>query len=446
MFGLRGRGARRHSSRQSIRRFEALEQRIALSGTPPTVTNVTVSSTQWSSEYVSYLNDNSLGTDGFSIPVGSTSQTTALPWNNIDQIRITFNEDVHVQAADMALTGVNATSYTFSNFFYDPDSKAATWTLAAPLPKDRLLIDLDGDGINPVIDLDNNALDGEWVNNSDTFQSIGDSTADGDFEFLLNVLPGEVNATTQVTTIDYLTVNLQNGKSTTSTGYNFKCDVDGSGLIDSADSQFVSSKLSSSLPTGSPAGVSNDAPSATPISPVNITNVAVDHVISLWDNFDDNESGATGLTYSIAGNTAASLFDDVTINSSTGELTLNAKSSVSGVATVTVSATDSSGISTRSSLSIDVGGYNQPPTISVVTPEDLGNDLWRISGTVSDDQDPTGLIIQLYGLVDSRAVVYPDGTFSVVIDFQEDPEGNESMRVADALGGWSNIPWVYIGV
>lgn len=440
MFVRRGRGAR--VERKTARYFECLEDRLALSATP-TVAGIAVSSTQWSPAFIAKLGGD---ISGYSIPVGSSAQTAALSWSNIDQIKIKFSEDVIVQVTDLSLSGKNVTNYEFASFFYDPGSKIATWTLAAPLAKDRLLIDLDGDGIDPIKDLDGNVLDGNWINNSDTFASAGDGFAGGDFEFLLNVLPGEVNSTSQVTNLDYMYVNNQVGLDTNSASYNPKYDIDGSGVIDASDRSFVQAKFGDALPTGNPAGVSNDAPTASPFGSVTISNAAVDEVISLWSKFGDAENGATGLTYSIGGNTAASLFDSVSINSSTGQLVLNAKANASGISKITVVATDAGGIATRSTFTVGVGISNQAPHLAVELPEYLENDTWLIRGYVTDDQDVTGLIVVFFGAVDARAAVYPDGSFQVVLHNVDEFYADEWAATFDLLGTPSNNVYTPIGM
>jgi hypothetical protein len=392
------------------------------------------------------LESNSLGDGGYRIPVGSSAQTATLPWSNLDQIKIEFSEDVNVQAADLSLTGKNTTSYAFSGFFYDPQTRIATWTLAAPLAKDRLLIDLDANGIDPIADLQSNVLDGEWANNVSTYTSgNGNGSAGGDFEFLLNVLPAEVNSSAQVTNFDYVLTRSQEGKSTTSPGYNFKYDVNGSGLIDSSDWQFVLGKVGNVLPTGSPAGVSNDAPTTRRFDRVSVTNAAMDVAISLWNGFADNENGASGLSYSIRSNSAPSLFDSVSINHATGELIVNAASGASGRAKITVSATDAGGISTDSSISVDVDYVNQPPIILYPLAEALPAHTWLISGVVSDDDDVTDLIVEFYGVFETRAAVYPDGRFEFAIILDDDPYGWEFAVTHDLQGLESNTVSVIIG-
>src|SRR3990172_10213621 len=100
--------------------FESLERRELLTVVPPTVVGVEVASTSWDTDFVDYLQSAGLGTDGYKIPVGSTAQAKTLSWLNIDQINITFSEDVDIDAADLSLSGKNTTSYVFSDFHYDP--------------------------------------------------------------------------------------------------------------------------------------------------------------------------------------------------------------------------------------------------------------------------------------------------------------------------------------
>ena len=310
--------------------FEALERRDMLSGTPPTVTNVEVASTAWSTAFVGYLQTAGLGTNGYSIPRGSTAQSATLTWDNINQIMLTFSKDVRADAADLSISGINTTAYGISNFRYDPQTHVATWTLNAAIDKDRLRLDLDANGSDPVRDLDQNILDGEWTNNVST--ASGNGTAGGDFEFNFNVLPSDVNNTSNITAIDYTYVRQLDGKSTSSSGYVAKRDIDGSGLIDSTDWQEAWDRGGQVLPSGSPAGTNNDAPTTSGFAVVEISDDAVDVAICLPSHFDDVEDGGSGLTYSIVSNSSSSLFDTAAINPSTKDLVLNAANGSSGLA------------------------------------------------------------------------------------------------------------------
>src|SRR3954462_1612712 len=278
-------------------RFERLERREMLSGTPPTVTKIEVGSTSWSSAFVQYLHTSNLGTNGYAIPVGSSAQSATITWDNVDEIFIKFSKDVNVDAADLSLSGVNQTTYGFSQFHYDPQTQTARWTLTTPINKDRLRLDLDATGANAVRDLGGNILDGEWTNNASTLS--GNGTAGGDFEFNFNVLPTDVNNSGNVTSLDYTSIRQLDGKSTTTTGYVAKRDINGDGVINSTDWQEALDRALQALPAGSPAGTNDDAPSASGFALLSISDSNVDHAISLLSGFNDTETGANGLTYSI---------------------------------------------------------------------------------------------------------------------------------------------------
>lgn len=66
---------------------------------PPTVVDVSVSSTEWTPAFLD-ATDPSFGV-GFSVPVGNGDQLKPLAWVNIDQIHLRFNQDVRILAGDM---------------------------------------------------------------------------------------------------------------------------------------------------------------------------------------------------------------------------------------------------------------------------------------------------------------------------------------------------------
>src|SRR5688572_9680317 len=124
-------GRRRGEARRF--RFEQLERREVLSAVPPTVVDVEVASSQWSSDFISFLQENGLGGQGYSIPVGSASQSCSLTWTGIDKIIIEFSQDVYVDAEDLSLSGINTTAFAFSDFEYHPEARVSIWTLATPI-------------------------------------------------------------------------------------------------------------------------------------------------------------------------------------------------------------------------------------------------------------------------------------------------------------------------
>ncbi len=209
-------------------RVESLENRYMLSH--PAVAAVNVAGTNWASSFVSYLQSSGKGVGGYAIPVGSSAQLQTLPWTNVNQIRITFSEDVVVAAADLSVSGVNQTAYAFSGFSYDPSTFTATWTLAAPFAKDKLMLDLDANGLAPVRSVSTgDVLDGAWTDCQSTYPS-GNGQGGTDFKFRFNVLPGDTNGNNSVSSTDTTLVLQKLGKSAGQTGYDIRCDVDGNGV------------------------------------------------------------------------------------------------------------------------------------------------------------------------------------------------------------------------
>lgn len=425
--------------------FECLERRDMLSGVPPTVVNVEVASTSWSEAFISSLQSTGAGTHGYAIPKGSSAQAATLTWDNLDQIVLTFSEDVQIDSADLSLSGVNTTAYAFSNFHYDPQAHVATWTLNTVMNKDRLRLDLDANGLSPVRDLDENVLDGEWTNNTSTVS--GNGTAGGDFQFNFNVLPTDVNNTGNITNYDYIYIRQLEGKSTTSSGYIAKRDIDGSGLIDSNDWQKALDRAFEALPSGSPAGTNNDAPTTSGFSLIQISDPAIDVAVGLTSGFDDVESGASGLTYSIVSNSGSSLLDSASINSSTKELVLNAANSVSGRATIIVRASDPSGLFVDTPITIDIARDNAAPVLSNFVIFNAGAHTWIFEGDVSDaDDDVSNFIVQFYGVYATRSAVDENGHFEFAIIYDGEDWGWENAITYDPHGLESNVRFDDLGI
>ena len=437
--------AARSNTGRSFRRnfrgpnFEVLERRDMLSGTP-TVTKIEVGSTAWSEAFVQSLNPSNPNAYGYAIPVGRSAQSATLTWDNIDQITITFSEDVVVDSQDLSLSGVNTAVSHFAEFHYDPIAHAATWTLNTPLDKDRFRLDLDANGADPVRDLVGNVLDGEWANNSSTIS--GNGTAGGDFEFNFNLLPTDVNNTTNITSYDYVYIRQLDGKTTSSTGYIGKRDIDGNGVIDSIDWQKALDRVLQVLPTGSAAGTSNDAPTSSGFDLLEIDDDAVDVAISLLTGFADNESGSSGMTYSIISNSNSALFDSASIDSSTNELVFNAADSVSGRASIVVRATDAGGLSVDTTITVDVNYENQAPEIHNFWIGSVGFGIFLVSGDVTDaDDDVSNCIVDFWNVFQIRSAVDENGHFEFAVEIPSGTWGIEYARTRDAHGLESDIHW-----
>ena len=105
-----------------------------------------------------------------------------VPWDNIDQIKITFDQGVNVWESDLSLSGVNTTAYTFSDFNWDGNTNSATWTLSSALAKDKIFLDLDADGLHSIKNIYGDELDGD-----------ADGYGGDDYELRFDVLPGDAD-------------------------------------------------------------------------------------------------------------------------------------------------------------------------------------------------------------------------------------------------------------
>jgi hypothetical protein len=407
----RGDSARRLS-------VEVLERRELLSAVPPTVVDVEVASSQWSSAFVEFLQSQSLGQQGYSIPVGTPLQSCSLTWTGIDQIIIQFSEDVRVDAEDLSLSGINTTAYEFSDFRYDFDYDldiyVATWTLTAPVFIDRLQIDLNGDGLDPVRNLANVALDGTWVNGSSQYQS-GGTTAGVDFQFTFNVLPADIDNSGSVGHFDYRFIYQSRGSDTEDSRYVVFRDIDGDGYIDSVDWQVPVSLSGQTLPSGLPAGVSNDAPTTKGLNAAEIPVGAQDVALSLLYGFDDAEDGAGGLEYSIVDFENEALLGGSYIDTNSNELVLNAAAGINGRTSLTIRATDSGGLFVDTVIMIDVGLQNAVPAIQAYAGLLAGFDWYIVGQLVDFDDAAENFIMELTGAVTQRFLVQEDGQFECVI-------------------------------
>jgi hypothetical protein len=204
----------------------------------PRVARVLVKGSNWSPEFLDYLDAQGYGhatkvRAGYRIPDG-TAQLDALAWNNVDQIVIAFNEEVVVAEDDLALYGVSVGDYGAEigfvpgSFSYDPIHFVAMWTLQEPIPGDRLQIELDA-GLNGVADATGNPLDGEWEDETSSFPS-GNGSAGGDFQFRVDVLPASFDADDDVDAFDLLIWQNDFGQTMTIEG-----DAEGDGDVDAFD-------------------------------------------------------------------------------------------------------------------------------------------------------------------------------------------------------------------
>lgn len=437
-----------HGTRPQLS-FETLEDRQLLSATPPTVESVMISSTDWAPAFTTLLSDNGMGTHGYAMPTGSTAQMQPLPWSGLDRVTLRFSEDVNVDVNDLSITGAAGGQYGISGFMYDPQTRLAEWTMSSPIAAgERVHLDLDADGAGGVADLLGNALDGEWTDSVSSGPS-GDGVAGGDFEFRFNVLEGDGDQNAIVQMMDYWAAfDLQGFGTGDGPEYNPLYDIDGNGHSQFDDVLAVLANMHATLPSGSPLGVTNDAPTAVNIGLISAPDDQQTYSVSLGAVFDDSEDADSALTYSIVSVSEPLLLDLATVHTVSGEFHFSPARYASARVEAVVQATDTGGLSVEETISIDVGAYsNQPPIITDYVAESLSYSVWLISGRVSDaDEDVVGMIVELTGVINTRAVVREDGTFSVATVIPPAVSGSLFATVADGQGAASNSPFAWIGL
>ena len=237
---------------------------------PPRVTQVYVSGSSWNQDFKDYMEDKGFGDSTYGFAISASDQLNELPWINLNQVSITFSEQVQVDANDLQIRGINVPNYALdpAGFHYDPSTRTATWKLAggATFDHDRILLDLNADSPDGVKDLQGNFLDGEWRNpggpqlsEGDQYPS-GDGTPGGDFRFRLNVLAGDTERDGIVLANDFsetkkrFFTSTENESNTIST-YDIYHDVDGSGIILAFDYSEVKKRFFNTLPGGEPASL-----------------------------------------------------------------------------------------------------------------------------------------------------------------------------------------------
>jgi lysophospholipase L1-like esterase len=206
----------------------------AIEAIPPTVVDVRVSSTSWDDQTFIPGIDPDLEL-GYRIPNGS-GQTAALPWANIDQIHLTFEEAVTIDHSDVSLVGEMNGIYPLAagSVTFDDSNNTATVSLPSELPRDRLTLTV----FNSVVDLTGNALDGDWTDEQSLFRS-GNGSAGGNFVFSFNVLPGDVNQSLFVDGEDVRAARDNRFETVGSQNYEFLVDVNGDGIISGPDISII---------------------------------------------------------------------------------------------------------------------------------------------------------------------------------------------------------------
>ncbi|MEQ1825678.1 MAG: right-handed parallel beta-helix repeat-containing protein [Pirellula sp.] len=231
---------------------------IQVENTPIKVTGLYVKGSGWSSNYLSMLQTNNLGTTfgGFRLKDGASqiANSSILAWQTINQIAVSFDEDAIINSSAIRLLNGNNVdlAFTAGGYVYDAATKTASWTLSNALQPGKFLISL---GAGMIADGGSLNLDGEWTTSLDTYASSGDERAGGDLNFQFHYLPGDVTRNGLTNPSD---VNLLRSFGTVfANASNYWMDVTANNIINPSDVNFVRSigtiLLPSATPTNPPA-------------------------------------------------------------------------------------------------------------------------------------------------------------------------------------------------
>ncbi|HZN68693.1 MAG TPA: dockerin type I domain-containing protein, partial [Tepidisphaeraceae bacterium] len=201
----------------------------------PSVTAVHVGGTAWTPEFLAELAEENLGGPrGFRID-GAGGQDE-LPWSNINQVSITFDQDVTVDQGDLTVRGVRVPTYAVTAFTYDAPSRTATWTLDRPLA--------------------NFSTTNRQAADEVTIQLATDVA---DYEQTIDVVPGDANRNGNVSPTDFGTVRSGIGRNTVDEGtspnhYTVYKDVNANGNISPTDIGVVRGNTGAAAPVPPAAG------------------------------------------------------------------------------------------------------------------------------------------------------------------------------------------------
>jgi len=162
------------------------------------VVGVSVASSGWTTAFLNTLQNLGLGNGEYDIPFGTSDQLKTLPWNGLNTITISFDENVDIEQGSLTVVGATYGAYAFSNFKYDGLSRTATWTLANSIENDQLQLVLVAAG-------------------------------GSEFDFQFNVLSGDVNQDGIVNIVDAIRLATD---WLTATPFS---DINGSGKVDVPD-------------------------------------------------------------------------------------------------------------------------------------------------------------------------------------------------------------------
>ncbi|MBD2219463.1 DUF4347 domain-containing protein [Calothrix sp. FACHB-1219] len=178
----------------------------------------------------------------------------------------------------------------------------------------------------------------------------------------------------------------------------------------------------------------NTAPTSTGIANVSVVQNAPNTVIKLFDAFADAQDADTALTYSIVSNTNPNLFEAApSINSTTGELTLNYSPTSTGGAQITVRATDTAGLFTDTSFNVNV---TEPAPVGEIKIEAenmvlTGFKKENLSGGGASNGQGISFVGGASNETGTASIGFAGatGTYDIYVSFWDESDGNSRLEL-----------------
>lgn len=226
----------------------------------PQVASVVVAGSDWSSGFLGGLRSAGQGDgSGYTVPLNDSAQGATLPWVNLNQIKIAFNDNVNVQAGSLSVTGVSGATYSFANFSFDTATHTATWTLNAPIGADRLSLDLHSSGQFAVTSYAGVPLNGAVPGAGTSSPSV--ATGAADFSLPINVLPGDMNGQGEINGLDISYIASHWLQRDGVAG-----DVNGDGVVNGLDSSAIGGHWLQTLPPANGAATITSSAAASVVA------------------------------------------------------------------------------------------------------------------------------------------------------------------------------------
>jgi hypothetical protein len=266
----------------------AASEQINISA-PVTITGAYVAGSAWTTpsfsnsteRFDSYLVSHGLGdatipTVGYALQTAA-SQTTTLPWANINTISVSFSglvSDIGLGSLRLVGgTGSGSSAAPSVTGFTSDGSNTYSWSLSGSLGNNKYVLAIATTGSSfgtpgstQIVDANGAGISGTFTTGSSSFPS-GNGLAGSTFDFFFNVLPGDGNQSANVNSADSAGAKVLNNDHETTAGYSPYYDFSGAGIITSTDAALSGADVNArqSSITGP------TAPSATQVAGTNDT-------------------------------------------------------------------------------------------------------------------------------------------------------------------------------